>query len=221
MQHHYLAFLILLHKFWSLTWIDRLSPLLNFLHNFSNFLYNFFWLILFNPWELCLFLIYFYVSLFFFIHFPLLFSTQVYRGLFFYIIFQFFFNYFWFSCELCLFLNIFIFLIHFHVFFHHFCFPFFMQLHFCLTSLTTFQKVLSLTSVVIAAYISGVCSHRFLQVSCVIIFGIEEGCLLSILYCTLFIILHTLFWFWHKSTIFLFLFIFQFFGIILPLLSLY
>ena len=78
MQLHSLAFLILLHEFWSLTWIDRLFLLLYFVHNFSNFFLQFFWLILFNPWELCLFLKYFYLSLFFFIHFPV-FLTQVYR----------------------------------------------------------------------------------------------------------------------------------------------
>ena len=50
----------------------------------------------------------------------------------------------------------------------------------------------------IAAYISGVCSHLFLQVCCVIIFGIEEVVcfryfvryLLCYIYC---------FGFWHKS----------------------
>ena len=70
LRHHILAFLILLQKFWSLTWIIRLFPLLNFLHNFSHFFLQFFCHILFIPWELHLFLKYFYFSLFFSYIFP-------------------------------------------------------------------------------------------------------------------------------------------------------
>ena len=119
LQLHFLPFLILLHEFWSLTWIDRLFPLLYVVHNFSKFFLQFFWVILFNPWELCLFLKYFYVSIFFFIHFPV-FLTQFYRFYRNFLVFHFFHL---FSA----------FLIH--------------ATAFLLNSLTTFQKMLSLTSI--------------------------------------------------------------------------
>ena len=65
----------------------------------------------------------------------------------------------------------------------------------------------------IAAYISGVCSHLFLQLSCVIIYGIEEVVCYQY-FCRLFIILHTLFWFLTQVyRYFCFLLIFQYFGI--------
>ena len=185
MQHHYLAFLILLHKFWSLTWIDRLFPLLNFLHNFSNFFLHFFWLILFNPCELCLFLKYFYVSLFFFIHFPV-FRHKVYR---------FYRNFLVFN------------------FFHLFSAFLFYATAFLLNFIDYFPESVISDFSWIAAYISGVCSHLFLQLSCVIIYGIEEVVCFQY-FCTLFIILHTLFWFLTQVyRYFCFLLIFQFFGI--------
>ena len=185
MQLHFLAFLILLHEFWSLTGIDRLFPLLNFLHNFSNFFLHFFWLILFNPCELCLFLKYFYVSLFFFHTFSR-FSTQVYR---------FYRNFLVFN------------------FFHLFLAFLFYATAFLLNFIDYFPESVISDFSWIAAYISGVCSHLFLQLSCVIINGIEEVVCFQY-FCRLFIILHTLFCFLTQVyRYFCFLFIYQFFGI--------
>ena len=152
MRHHILVFLILLHKFWSLAWTDRLFPLLNFLHNFSNFFFQFFWLILFNRWELCLFLKYFYVSLFFFIHFPV-FLTQVYR---------FYGN---FSV--------------FH-FFHLFSAFLFYATAFLLNFIDYFPENAISDFSWIAAYISRVCSHLFFTSLMRNYFGHWGGCLLSI-----------------------------------------
>ena len=152
---------------------------------FLNFFLHFFWLILFNPWELCLFLKYFYVSLFFFIHFPV-FSTQVYR---------FYPNF-----------------LVFH-FLHRFSAFLFYATAFLLNFIDYFPESVISDFSWIAAYISGVCSHLFLQLSCVIIFGIEEVVCFQY-FCTLFIILHTLFRFLTQVyRYFCFLFIFQFFGI--------
>ena len=50
----------------------------------------------------------------------------------------------------------------------------------------------------IAAYISGVCSHLFLQLSCVIIFGIEEVVYFQY-FCTYLLFYIYCFGFWHKS----------------------
>ena len=170
LRHHILVFLILLHKFWSLTWTDRLFPLLNFLHNFSNFFLQFFWLILFNPWELCLFLKYFYVSLFFFIHFPV-FLTQVYR---------FYGN---FSV--------------FH-FFHLFSAFLFYATAFLLNFIDYFPENVISDFSWIAAYISRVCSHLFLQVWCVIILALRRLFAFNIFVRYLLFYIRC-FGFWHKS----------------------
>ena len=146
MQLHFLVFLILLHEFWSLTWIDRLFTLLYFVLNFLNSFYNFCGLFYLYPWELCLFLKYFF-SLFFFIHFPV-FLTQVYR----------------------FYRNFLVF--HFFICFQHFCF---MQLHFLLNFIDYFSRKcylwLQLNSCI---HFSRLLTSFFLQLSCVINFGIEE-----------------------------------------------
>ena len=78
MQLHFLAFLILLHEFWSLTGIDRLFPLLNFVHNFSNFFLQFFWLILFISLRI-VFVFEIFLRFFIFFHTFSRFLTQVFR----------------------------------------------------------------------------------------------------------------------------------------------
>ena len=183
MQLHSLAFLILLHEFWSLTWIDRFCSHYCILFIiFLIFFLQFFWLILFNPWELCLFLKYFYLSLFFFIHFPV-FLTQVYR---------FYRNF-----------------LVFH-FFHLFSAFLFYATAFLLNFIDYFPENIISDFNWIAAYIFGVCSNLFLQVCCVIISGIEEVVCFQYI-CTLFIILHILFRFLTQVyRYFCYLLVFQF-----------
>ena len=164
MQLHVLPFLILLLEFWSLTGIDRLFPLLNFFHNFSNFFLKFFVAYFIKPLRI---VFVFEIFLRFFIFFRTFsrFSTEVYRFYRDFLVFH---------------------------FFHLFSAFLFYANAFLLNFIDYFPQSVIADFNWIAAYIFGVCSHLFLQVCCVIIFGIEEVVCFDY-FCTLFIILHTLF----------------------------
>ena len=71
-----LAFLVLLHEFWSWTWIDRFFPLLNFLHNFSILFYNFFGLV-YLTLENCVCFWYIFTFLYFFSYIFPFFDTSL------------------------------------------------------------------------------------------------------------------------------------------------
>ena len=138
----------------------------------------------------------FYVSIFFFIHFPV-FLTQFYR---------FYRNF-----------------LVFH-FFHLFSAFLINATAFLLNFIDYFPENVISDFNWIAAYIFGVCPNLFSQVCCVIIFGIEEVVCFQYI-CTLFIILHTLFRVLTQVyRYFCFLLVFQFFGICFqhfPLLQLH
>ena len=133
LRHHILAFLILLHKFWSLTWIIRLFPLLNFLHNFSNFFYSFFG-IFYLSLENCVCFWNIFTFLYFCSYIFPFFLTQVYR---------FYRNF-----------------LVFH-FFHLFSAFLFYATAFLLNFIDYFPESVISDFSWIAAYISGVCSHLF------------------------------------------------------------
>ena len=141
-----------------------------------------------------------FLRFFIFFHTFSRFSTQVYR---------FYRNFLVFHCVCFFFIHL-IFVFH---FLHRFSAFLFYATAFLLNFIDYFPESVISDFSWIAAYSSGVCSHLFLQVSCVIIFGIEEVVCFQY-FCTLFIILHTLFWFLTQVyRYFCFLFIFQFFGI--------
>ena len=99
-----------------------------------------------------------------------------------------------------------------------------MQLHFCLTFIDYFPENVYLWLQLNSCIHFCFCSNLFLQVCCVIIFGIEEVVCFQYI-CTLFIILHTLFRVLTQVyRYFCFLLVFQFFGICFqhfPLLQLH